>query len=386
MRNALILVFSNLKHDARVMRQINFLSKRFTLTICCYAIEPNPDYKVIKLTGGKLTFFTRALSAVLLLLKRYTWAHGVLYPFKNLLKTQLSDANFDLIIANDIETLPLAFQLKKPNTKVIFDAHEYAPLHFEDKLWWRIFFQGFNTFLCSKYIPKIDGMITIGQGLADEYEKNFGVKPIVMTNACGYHSLAPLASDAQIIRLVHIGIVNRSRKLELFIELANLLPDNFTLDLVLVMPPQASQQTKEYLQWLKNFAQSNKRVYFRDAVPVAEIVPLIQQYDMGIILAPPINFNYANGLPNKLFDYIQARIGVISWPTPEIAKIVKDYNIGIISDTFTTASLADKLRLLGRKEIQAFKMNTNRAAEELSAEKNEIKLNNLVDAVLQFAD
>jgi glycosyltransferase involved in cell wall biosynthesis len=383
MKQALVIVLSNLKHDARVMRQINFLSKRFALTICCYEMEANPNYNIIKLTGGKLTFFTRALSATLLLSKRYTWAHGILYPFKSFLKSRLSNTHFDLIVANDVETLPLAFDLKKANTKIIFDAHEYAPLHFEDKLWWRIFFKGFNTFLCKKYIPKVDGMITIGKLLADEYEKNFNVKPVVMTNACAFHDLKPLPSESETIRLVHIGIVNRSRKLEMFIELLNALPDNFTLDLILVMPPQASPQTREYFEWLKDLAKSNQRVRFKDAVPVAQIVPSIQQYDMGIILAPPINFNYANGLPNKLFDYIQARIGAISWPTPEIARIVKDYRIGVIGETFTIASLADAIRPLKRKDINEFKNNTNKAAEELSAEKNEIVLNNLIDDIFK---
>jgi glycosyltransferase involved in cell wall biosynthesis len=383
MKKALVIVFSNLKHDARVRRQIQFLSRRFELTICCYDIESNSNYNVIKLTGGKLTFYTRTLSAALLLLKRFTRAHHVLYPFNTFLKSHLGDQEFDLIVANDIETLPLAFELKKINTKIIFDAHEYAPLHFEDKLWWRIFFKDFNTFLCRKYIPKVDGMITIGKLLADEYEKNFGVKPSVMTNACGFHDLKPLPSESEVIRLVHIGIVNRSRKLEMFIELINALPDHFTLDLILVMPPQASTQTREYFTWLKDVAKTSPRIKFRDAVPVDRIVSSIQQYDMGIILAPPINFNYANGLPNKLFDYIQARIGAISWPTPEIARIVEEYKIGVIANTFTIDSLADKIRPLKRKDIQAFKNNTNRAAIELSAEKNEVILNNLVDTLLK---
>jgi hypothetical protein len=306
----------------------------------------------------------------------------MLYPYKNFLRTQLAASDFDIIIANDVETLPLAFQLKKTNTKIIFDAHEYAPRHFEDKLWWRIFFQGFNTFMCEKYIPRVNGMITIGQILADEYEKNFGVKPLVMTNACPYYDLQPLPSNDQKIKLVHHGIVNRSRKIELIIEMVNLLPDNFTLDLILVIPPHASKQTREYFNWLKEFSKDNARIRFRDAVPIQEIVPLLHHFDMGIILAPPINFNYANGLPNKLFDYIQARIGVISWPTPEIAKTVNDYDLGVISEKFTIEALAAKISPLGRKEIQEFKSHTVVAAKELNAEKNEALLNELVDQCL----
>jgi len=95
-----------------------------------------------------------------------------------------------LIIANDVETLPLAFSVKE-KAKVFFDAHEYAPRHFEDKLMWRIFFQGFNTWLCKKYIPQVAGMTTVGKGLAREYEKHFNVNPTVVTNANYYFDLLP---------------------------------------------------------------------------------------------------------------------------------------------------------------------------------------------------
>ena len=102
---------------------------------------------------------------------------------------RLAERKFDFIIANDIETLPLAFAFPgKP--KVIFDAHEYAPRHFEDKKMWRIFFQDFNTWLCRKYIPKTTHDDS-WKRVALEYEKNFHVKPTVITNANNFFEMQP---------------------------------------------------------------------------------------------------------------------------------------------------------------------------------------------------
>lgn len=383
MKKILILVFSNLKNDARLMRQINFLKNRYELTVCCFDSLPSNEYNIIILPAHQLTPLKKALSAVFLLLRQYSLAHAILHPYKKYLKQHLSGKHYDLIIANDVETLPLAFELATKETKVVFDAHEYAPKHFEDKLWWRIFFQGFNTFICRHYIPKVAGMMTIGQGLADEYEKNFGVKPQVVTNACGYVEMKPVEDNSETIRLVHHGIVNRSRRIELMIGIMKHLPANFTLDLVLMLTTTSSKQTKDYLQELKDLAANDPRINFPDAVPIEKIVPLLNRYDIGIIFAPPINFNYANGLPNKLFDYIQGRIGVLTGPTPEIAAIVQQYDLGVVSNDFTSQGFANKLIPLTREDIWRFKSNSNKAAHNLNAEKNEVILNNLIDSALK---
>jgi hypothetical protein len=381
MQKILILVFSNLKHDARVMRQVNFLKKNYELTVCCYDIPHSTEYKTIILPIVKLTFFRKLFSGLLLLLKVFSSAYDRIYPYQIHLGSLLANDHFDLIIANDIETLPLAFQLKKPTTKILFDAHEYAPKHFEDKFWWRVFFQPFNTSLCDTYIPKVDGMITIGQDLADEYEKNFGKKPIVINNATNYYEAKPTNADSATIKLIHHGIVTRSRRIELIIQMIDHLPKYYTLDLMLVVPGKSARQM-HYLEELKEFAKKRENIQFREPVTSDKINTVLQHYDMGIILAPPINFNYSNGLPNKLYDYIQARLGVVTGPTPEIARVVTKYQIGVVADDFTSIGLAKKLSSLTRKEVQEFKENSNRIARDLSSEKNEVTLNNLVNTIL----
>ncbi|HET9053229.1 MAG TPA: hypothetical protein VFM90_03600, partial [Cyclobacteriaceae bacterium] len=154
MKKILVVVVSDLRHDARVMRHVNFLKNDYAVTVACLNAPATGDFNVVKLPPQKLTFFKKAVSAGLLLTRFYSIAHRILYPYRSFAR-QFVPENFDLIIANDAETLPLAFAFSGKKTNVLFDAHEYAPRHFENVLTWRIFFQGFNTYLCRKYIPQV---------------------------------------------------------------------------------------------------------------------------------------------------------------------------------------------------------------------------------------
>jgi len=380
MKKILVLVLSNLKHDARVRRQILAIKDNYKTTVVCFGGDPSPGYELIVIQPTNLTLFRKAIASVFLLLKLHSIAHKILHDYYAIIKT-LSDRKFDVVIANDVETLPLAFAFPG-NPKVIFDAHEYAPRHFEDKKMWRIFFQDFNTWLCKKYIPKVNGMMTVGKGLANEYEKNFQVRPTVITNANNFFDVQPGTTTENKIRLVHHGIATPSRKLELMFDVMALLDNRFTLDLILLTPGFASKGTRQYLDDLRERAKQDPRIKIIPPVKSSEVVNAIKHYDMGIFLLPPVNFNYENTLPNKLFDFIQARLGIAIGPTPEMAEIVNHYHIGIVSEQFTAMSLAENLIKITKSDLDTFKKNASVAASELNAEVNAIKINALIFQVL----
>lgn len=372
MKKALVVVFSNLKHDARVTRQVDWLKKDFKVTVVCFDAHDDVEVEQIKLSQPKLTLMTKAKMALCLVSHLYQQAYNLFHPYQYLVDG-LSNQNFDIILANDIDALPLAFAINKSrNSKIIFDAHEYAPRHFENKLMWRIFFQPFYIHLCKKFIPQTDGMLTVGYGLANEYEKNFGVKPLIITNATRHFDIsASPVSDNQ-IRLIHHGIANESRKLELMLEMMNELDERFTLDLILMTSDYASGKTKTYIESLKQQASSNLRIKILPAVKSSEVVPTINHYDVGVFLIPPVNFNYANTLPNKLFDFIQARLAIAIGPTPEMAAIVNRFDIGVVGDDFTPQSLAAKLNALTKEQLIQYKERAAVAAATLNAGQNEI--------------
>jgi len=380
MKKILILVFNDLHHDARVARQIHFLSEYYKVTIACFDSPKEWPYEVFHIKKIKPGMATKAIGSLLLLAGFFETAYSLLYDFPTLRK-QLLSRSFDLIISNDIESLPLAFKIKKTE-KILFDAHEYAPRHFEDKLIWRIFFQRFNKYLCKKYLPKVDEMITVGEGLAKEYAKHYPVKPIVITNASHYAQLVPTDVNDKKIKLIHHGSANQSRKTEIMIEMMDYLDDRFTLDLMLLTPTIANKKTRNYLVHLKQLIQTNPKVKMIPAVAGSKVVESIHSYDIGIYILPPLNFNSANALPNKIFDFIQARLALAIGPTPEMAALVNTYDLGVVSEDFTAASLAKKINALTSLDIVRFKEQSNKAAITLSAEQNKVILKNIVTKLL----
>jgi Glycosyltransferase Family 4 len=381
MRKILILAFTNLKHDARVSRQIDFIKKNYAVTVVCFEAADDPDYEIIRIAKTNLTLFRKAISSFFLITRLYNVAYRLLHNYSHL-KKQLAHRGFDLVIANDIESLPLAFQLA-PQAKVLFDAHEFAPRHFEDKLIWRIFFQGFNKYLCRKYIPKTHGMTTVGEGLANEYAKYYGVKPTLVTNATRYFDLSPSPVESNKIRMIHHGGANYSRKLELMIEMMDFLDERFTLDMMLITPEMGNAKTRNYIHMLQESIRDKPRIKILPPRRSHEIVPFINHYDVGVFLLPPVNFNYENTLPNKLFDFIQARLAIAIGPTPEMANLVKQYDIGVVSDEFTSQSLANQLKSLTKERIERFKSNTDQAAKHHNAEANEVIMTNLMKELLE---
>ena len=121
-KRILVIVLSNLKHDARVRRQVLALKDEYETTVACFGGDAAEGYELIAIKPTTLTLIRKGVASILLLLKAFTLAHRVLHDYEFIVK-QLKDRRFDVIIANDVETLPIAFNFPH-NPKVVFDAHE----------------------------------------------------------------------------------------------------------------------------------------------------------------------------------------------------------------------------------------------------------------------
>ncbi|MFM7329219.1 MAG: hypothetical protein ACKO3B_10855 [Bacteroidota bacterium] len=375
-RHALVLVFSNLRHDARVKRQIAFLKKDFQVTVVAFDGDPGLGVEFIRISQTRLTLFRKALLAAALLFRRFELAYRLFHDYGHLTK-QLETRSFDLVVANDADTLPLAFNLAR-GARVLFDAHEYSPRHFEDKWWWRLFFQPLYVHLCSTWIPRVSAMTTVGKGLAREYHKHFGHLPEVITNAPVRSGLTPTPVVDGKIRLVHHGIANPSRRLDLMLDMMKHLDQRFTLDLILLTSDFASPATRKFIAAFKAEASANPAIRVLPPLPSHELVAAINHYDIGVFLLPPVNFNYENTLPNKFFEFIQAGLGIAIGPTPEMAAIVNANGLGVVAPDFTAEALARQLNALTGQQVEVFKQAAAQTAPNYCAEVNEEKFRAII--------
>jgi hypothetical protein len=212
-------------------------------------------------------------------------------------------------------------------------------------------------------------MTTVCSGLATEYHKEFGVKPVIITNATRFYDLEA-TNVSETIRIVHHGIINKSRKIENMVALMGILGERYHLDLILMLPEYASQSTAAYFDTLKAEINNTSNVRILPPLPNEDIVPTINKYDIGLFLLEPINFNYTHALPNKLFDFIQGRLAIAIGPSPEMARIVKEYELGVISTDFAPESLAETIKSLSKNDIEVMKDNSSKHALALSEEQN----------------
>lgn len=363
-----------MRNDPRVMRQIRLLEGRHALTVVGHGPSPDAEVEFVEITRQPARLTTKVkwgLQLLLGLTDRYYWSR----PEARLALGLVEGRSFDLVLANDVATLPLALRIAG-GSPVLMDAHEYSPREFEDNWRWRVLFGRYQHDLCRRYLPRAAAMTTVCQGIADEYAEHFGVAPVIVENAPPLQDLRPTGTAAGHVRLVHHGAAIRSRHLEDMIETMRHLDGRFTLDFMLMV------SDIEYLRELRELAAGDSRIRFVPPVPMTEICRALNLYDMGIFLLPPVNFNYRHALPNKFFEFVQARLGIAIGPSPEMARLVNAFGLGVIADSFAPAELARRLNELTADDIQRYKLASNHAAESLNFAASAARLLALVDQLL----
>lgn len=307
--------------------------------------------------------------------KIYDYLNDFAYGIDRYRKDILESA-YCLIVVENLPLLPLAFRIKG-NAKILFDAREYYPKQREHSLYFRLFERPERTRLCRTYLPKCDQVITVSPGLAAKYKQEFGISPTVVMSVPQYHEGSPRKTDPGHIKMVYHGGASPNRRLENMIEIVKLLDDRFTMDFYLTGSPS-------HIADLKACAKGVSRVRFHKPVPFAQIIPMLTNYDIGLYLLQPTGFNVTYNLPNKFFEFIQARLMVAIGPSPDMADIVRHYNCGVVADSFSIRVMADSLSRLNVEQIHMAKENSHLAAKELCFEKEQGKLQEIIGALVSF--
>jgi glycosyltransferase involved in cell wall biosynthesis len=399
MKNVLIVCEADPKNDPRPNRMINWLKDDFKLTIItksAAALEgiasisaeaPVRVSKLIKIAGilpaGVRKILKEPAKKILSLpiminhlikiktgrIEDLLWS---IHELTRKMQQQLSDTAFDLIITHDCSLLPLALGLKKKNSKVMLDAREYYPKNYDDQWKWRLQQRPINEYLCKQYLHQCDKIITVSDGLAREYFKEYHVQPEVVMSLPAFHDILPAKTDGSKIRMIYHGWASLSRRTEVMIDLMGHVDERFSLDLMVML------DKSEYAEKFISMVRGRRNIRLIPTVSMQQLVPLTNTYDIGLFLCPPTNLNLKYALPNKLFEFIQARLMVAIGPGIEMRKIVEKYDCGIVSEDFNPESLARKLNSLTTQKVMYYKEQSNTAAHELNEETNRKRIREIV--------
>lgn len=358
----LCLSLSPIHRDARVLRQLEVLAAVGDVTTVGYG--PRPDLATEHLEiPQNLTSLPQTPRGVALLAARRFRAAELAAPAVAEAQRRLQGHRFDLVVANEARILALAFDVAH-GAPVWADMHEWAPEERTQVLSWRLLVAPFMTHLCATYLPRAAAVTTVGGAIAELYRDRFGVEAQVMRNSSPWRDLHPSPTDGSPIRLVHSGGAEPSRNIETIIDVVRELGPGFTLDLLLVPAADGGR----YLGTLKERAKGCDRITFRDPVRPHELPDALNVYDVGVHWIPPTQTNARLALPNKFFDYVQARLAVAIGPSVEMATLVDKYGLGFVSESFEPADCAASLRALDAESVRAAKAASDAASRELSFE------------------
>lgn len=359
MSSLVIVSFSRLESDPRVQRQISLLAPLYDVTTVGFGPRPHPGVEHVELPEG-----TRAWpsSKEHLLTRRFRgayWSMSAVAAARDLLRDRAG--TMDAVLANDTNTLPLALWLS-PRRGVHADLHEYAPREKEHLRSWRWFVAPYQRWLCRTCLPRVASVTTVSPGLAREYAARFGVDVDVVTNASAAREL-PVRPTVAPIRLLHTGVARRNRHLEAMVEAMRGLEGTATLDLML-MPSEPG-----YIEHLAALAEEVPGVTLRDPVAYDRLVDTVAEYDVSLVVFPNSTFNLEHSLPNKLYEAVQGRTGVIVGPSPDMAELVREHGLGAVLPAADAASMHAEIAALTPERVDAWKRASDAAAPELSAER-----------------
>lgn len=352
----LIMAFSTLVSDARVLRQIRLFTDDYAVTTVGYGPAPDGVVEHVQVPDEVISWH---LDRRLVVLRRYQSAYDT-SPVIQHLRPRLEPGQWDVVLANDVETVPLAVSLQ-PAGGVHADLHEYASRQNEESRRWRWFVAPYRRWLVRTWVSRAASVTTVGAILADEYRREFGLEAGVVPNAAPYADRSPTPVGDP-LRLVHSGAARRNRSLGVMLDAVRLTQRPVTLDLYLVPNDPA------YLAELQHEAADLPQVRFNAPVSPDELVERLGACDVGVFVLPPLTFNYLNTLPNKFFDFVQARLGIVVGPSPEMAALVREHQLGTVTEDFTAESLARALDALTPEAVSGYKAASDAVARELSAE------------------
>lgn len=358
----LCISLSPINRDARVLRQLSVLKEFGDVTTVGYGGQPADSVDHIAVPSA-LASLPQTIRGVANLVLRQWQRAELLAPAIGHALVALHGSKFDLVVANDARVLALAHRVAQ-GAPVWADLHEWAPEERTHVMSWRLLVAPLMVHLCAKYLPRSAAVTTVGAEIAKLYQRRFGVNAKVMRNSSPWQDLSPGELIPGRIRLVHSGGAVHGRSLETMIGVVRRLDARYTLDLYLVPGGDGGR----YLAELKRQASGCDRIRFRDPVRPDQLASTLNSYDVGVFWIPPTHTNARLTLPNKFFDYVQARLAVAVGPTIEMSTLVQEYGLGVVADGFTVDDCERSIHSLSPAALVNAKRASDAASRTLSFE------------------
>jgi len=277
---------------------------------------------------------------------------------------ELAGHSYDLIIVNDHHLLPWAVDALPAlaDGPIILDLHELYSNNGTSLLYTLLIARYDDWLLTFIGSPVFTKYLTVAEGIADIYRDEYALspRPGVIRNVAPYEELSPSPVDPTRIVLVHHGFAAVERGIDIMLDALLLLEPRFIMVLMVLGDERMLAPLRSHPAVVLG------RATFREPVGVAEVARALNEYDLELIFFPPRFPNNMYALPNKFFEAVQGRLGVVIGESPEIVGFVRERGLGAVVNGWTAEDLAATINELTAVQIIAMKQAADRAASDLS--------------------
>jgi glycosyltransferase involved in cell wall biosynthesis len=252
----------------------------------------------------------------------------------------------DVIHAQDVHLLGVAARAASraraagSNTRLVYDAHEYiqglAPPR-PVQAW---------SNLEAEYIRRADAVVTVAPAIAEllQHDYKLEVRPTVVMNipAVISDTSRSLRRDLDLpdfeTLLVYSGGLDASRGVHTLVKALERIPE---VHLALVSKARTSYTLE--LEAIAERGGYRDRLHFASFVEPQQVVGYLSSADIGVhtIVSGPINHEVT--LPNKLFEYMHARLPIVISDCKAMSTLVQELGIGRVFKSEDVDSLVEAI-------------------------------------------
>jgi len=304
-----------------------------------------------------------------------TWTHMALL-------WQMVRYRANLVHAHDVNTLPTAWLAARlSRARLVYDAHEISTSR-----------EGYSSFrrlvgvVEKQLMPKVDGSITTTDARAKYFARAYGVaRPTVLQNRprltqCDTSNRIKeeLGLKAPWPIILYQGGLQQGRGLEKLIRTAVDVPNAY---FVFIGGGRLALDLAE----LRDELGLQERVHFIPTVPLSQLPSYTASADIGVQPIENTCLNHYTTDSNKLFEYLIAGLPVVATDFPEIRRIVRSNNVGLLVPANNPLLLAEALlQLVTNLKLRSeFAANARSTAVTLNWEEQESRLIDLYDTILK---
>lgn len=361
------IVLNNFTNDSRVLKQATALGKMgFDTTVAALRTgdvqnyEKHEGFIVERHDLGFQNMPKNKIISVLVYVK-------LIYTFLKKYKS------YDIWHCNDLEPLVMAWFAKKLNRKltIIYDAHEYQ----RERNGRSGIIKFMTAILEPIVIKSANEVITVSEGIVKEYERLYQLQHVhLIFNAPNKRDLVgrqnifrqkfSIPEDHKIF--LYQGAFTIGRGLDILIQCFSQIENEKTS---LVFLGSGMHQEK-----VDEAAKKYRNIFSHPSVPYSEIINYSSSADYGLNSVENVCLSYYYCMPNKLFEYVQARIPIITTPLMDCAEFVEKHQLGFVIPTFEIEDFKTTILKAAKTDPSTFQENLNKAAAQFNWENEEKKL------------